>query len=241
MRRRNITQLESILKRIVDKYIKEYKRRPTPQEIEGYLKRINFEMYQEVDSTVRNVLTKVYERSKRQVSTELGMRLQMQNMDYTAIQVLLNEDVYTKAISGLTQVSVEKLREVFERAYVEPQGFNVKMLQREIQQVSDMADYRAERIARAETYKVSVASRRMSYLQADPNDTFLYVARGPRDNRTSKMSMELQEATKDGVTWNEYVQLSMQIASLYNPKWKVNLLAPLMQPNQRTSPFRKVT
>lgn len=239
-RRRPITQLEPILKRKISEYIKTYKRKPSEREFLTFIRRADRELFDEVQSVLNSMMTRQYKRIQQSTATELRTPLQFTNRDALALNSLTQEGVLTQAVAGLRKETVEGLSDIFMRAYGRDEGLDMRQLQREIKGLTQLADYKVERIARAETWKVSVASRRMSYLQADPSDSFKYVARGPVDNRTSKMSLELQQRTKDGVSWQEYIEISMDIASQFNPKWRVNPLAPLMQPNQRTSPFRKV-
>lgn len=239
-RRRPITQLESILKKKIDEYVKTYKRKPSEREFMQFIRRADLELFDEVQSVLNSLMTRQYKQIQQATARELNTPLQFTNRDLTALTSLTQEGVLTQAIAGLRAETVAGLSDIFARAYGRDEGLNLRQLQREIRDLTQLADYKVERIARAETWKVSVASRRLSYLQADPSDSFKYVARGPRDNRTSRMSLELQERTKAGVSWREYIEISTEIASRLNSKWRVNPLVGQMQPNQRTSPFRKV-
>ena len=237
-RRRSATQLESILRKELDKFIKIYKRKPSSREFRLFIRKINNKLDSELNSAITSNLRQVWGREKSSVARELGVQLSVNTTDLTAFQFMTNRKVFLGAISSLREKTVNQLQEVFEETLANPDGYNLRELQGKIRNVAQTSDFRAETIARTETNNISIASRRVSYLQADPTDSFRYEHKGPDDRRTTDTSKRIKRRTRGGVSWQEYVKIVTEESAKDFPTWRVNPLAPSSHWNSRHSPVR---
>ena len=240
-RRRQVTQIESILRKRMDEFIKNYKRKPSIREFEKYIEKVDRDLFNEMQSSINHTLRRHYERVQVQTSKELGTRLSFTNRDALALSALQSQQVLSDSISGLRDKTTSKLKEIFEEMYRQTDSeFTLRRLKREIKELSNLADHRVETIARTENAKVTIASRRMSYLQADPSDSFVYEHKGPNDSRTTDTSKRIKRRTRGGVSWQEYVRIVQEESAKDFPTWTVNPLAPLSHWQSRHFPVRIV-
>ena len=128
-RRRSATQLESILRKELDKFIKIYKRKPSSREFRLFIRKINNKLDSELNSAITSNLRQVWGREKSSVARELGVQLSVNTTDLTAFQFMTNRKVFLGAISSLREKTVNQLQEVFEETLANPDGYNLRELQ----------------------------------------------------------------------------------------------------------------
>jgi hypothetical protein len=211
---------ESQLKKIVDKVSKRFENR--------------------LNTKSATFIKTIYEKSMREVEKDLGEKFQMDDSDKLVIEQLKHDPEYRKAFSNVSVAMSNRLKEVIEKRYSEPESFTINSLVKDMREELDKSEGSLRTIARTETSKISVASRFNNYQKSSNFKKFKFKHIGPSDNRTTKLSEEVKSLTKDGVTWNQYVKIIKQVSKKFNDKWIVNDLAPITHPNTRHTFVRMV-
>lgn len=98
---------------------------------------------------------------------------------------------------------------------------------KKIRDTLDVADFRAENIARTSTMKVSQAARITSYKKEPDFDNFLFIHQGPNDNRTTETSKRIKSRTNKGVSWENYVKIVTEESAKDFKDWTVDKNAPV--------------
>jgi hypothetical protein len=225
------TALAKYLKTEINKFIVKYKKKPTESELQELIVKLNNDLARQLKSNAGNLFRAGYIREMEKAEGVLGFNLTFDSVDENAINVLTNSSVLTNSFSKLSNDLTQKVSNILTEAYYTPQGLNLQKIQKEIEEVTSLADWEAERIARTEMSKVSASARKTSY---DKEEGDLYVKHiGPDDYRTTAMSKELKQLTSEGVLWKDYLNLMKQVVSKYNPKWIIDENAPITHPNTR--------
>lgn len=232
-RRPKFTKLADVLKNEIDEFIKKYKRKPTEKELEGLITRIEQGMAKSLKESASKFFDKTYLAGIKSVESDLGLKIGFGSVDDEALNALKNQKVLAEAYKDLTKVVTSNIHDVIREAYRDPKGLSSEAILEKIKESSDVADYRAETIARTETSKVSAAARRNSYKKADPNDEFLYQWIGPDDRRTTKTSKRIKARIGKGVRWDELVKIVIDESSKDFPDWNVDKDFPVSHYNSR--------
>lgn len=229
------SQLQQRLQDEIAKFLKLYKRKPTEMELKARVAKIERDMAREMHFASQQYFNTIYKNELLAMEKHLDMNFAMEKTDHEALHVLANQPVLTEAFAGLSTKVAKKLNEVIDQAYKTEGGLNLKQIQKQIQDVANVADYHAENIARTETAKVSAAARYNSYQKADPLGEFVYKWIGPSasDKRTTECSKRIMERTAEGVTWNELVKIVKEESAKYFPTWKVDEQWPVSHWNSR--------
>jgi len=125
----------------------------------------------------------------------------------------------------------QKLKDAVTSAYEEPGEFTIQKIVDNMRENTDAIESDLRTIARTETTKISAAARKVQYDKTGLK--FKYYHIGPDDDRTTEMSKKVKALTKNGVTWDEYVNIIEKVAHEHNPSWIVNRAAPITHPNTR--------
>jgi len=221
--RRNFSQLEKLLKKQIEKFIKTYKRKPSEKELLKAIKKMDAELQQELLGATHGAFRKTYNAEVEKVGQELGVNIAFSQADQRALTTLMQQPVLYKAFAGLTNTLTAKVHDIIKEAYKNPtKELTVEKISDRIKDITNLADYRAENIARTETNKVSMAARRMSYKKEDPQDEFVYKWIGPDDYRTTPTSKRIVQRVGKGVGWDELVQIVKEESIKDFPTWHVN-------------------
>lgn len=231
--RPNWTKFSDVIQKQINNFIRIYKRKPSKKELDILISKINKNLVEEMQRTNSVYFKDSYLTGIEQVEHDLGVNIMFDKIDQNALFVLENQKVLTEAYIGISTQLTKKIKEIITQAYQENKGLSLNAINEQLKEATDIADWRAERIARTEMSKISQAARRVSYKKEDPNDEFVYEHIGPNDNRTSQMSKEVKQRTKGGVKWSDYVAIIKEISQKYNPKWIVDELCPITHPNTR--------
>lgn len=231
--RKPFADFAEIMKAEINGFLKEYKRKPTRKELEGLVKRIEDRMGQVFKDAVGSHFDETYLDGVRSVERDLGIKLAFQKSDELVLSALKSQPVLSSAFIGLTKTITNSIHRVINDAYLDPSGMSLQKLNARIQEVADVADYRAETIARTETQKVSSAARRASYRKADPNDEFLYEWIGPDDHRTTQTSKRIKARVGKGVRWDDLVKIVSEESARDFPEWHVDKEYPVSHYNSR--------
>jgi hypothetical protein len=170
----------------------------------------------------------------KDLGKELKQDFTLNDKDKNIIEALKREPVYQKAFADMSKDLSEKLKNAVIRAYDDPKGFSINNLVNQMKDNTDAIESDLRRIARTESSKISIAARKTQYDKTGENYLVKHI--GVKDDRTGKDSIELMDLTKNGVTWEKYLELAKQISQKYNPRWVINEQAPLLHPNQRSIP-----
>lgn len=220
-----LNELEKLLKRFDAKTV------PSKEELD---KKIS-ETIKEFDSVVKTKSSKklkaIYIKAMNDLGKELGRTFTLNDVDKNVIEALKREPVYQEAFANVSKRLSEKLKTVIVDAYSQPGGLSMSKLVDEMRNEAEDVEANLKTIARTETSKISVASRKVQYEKT--GDVYKYYHIGPNDERTTPQSKEIVELTKDGVTWDQYVNIVQEVAKKYIPNWVVNPVAPISHPNTR--------
>lgn len=230
--REGFTDLSNTLKKEIDKLLKE-KKSYTTEELNRKINNIKTKMKSELDRSAETFFKNKYQDELEEVGRNLGINVEFKQRDLNAIKALSNQDVLSKAFSNLSDELSQKVGRVITESYTNPEELTTEKITEKVKDALDIADYRAETIARTETSKVSAAARKNSYAEVDPEGTGLYKHIGPNDNRTTKISQRIKDRTKNGVTWDEYIRIMEEESRKEIPNWKVNPEFPISHPNTR--------
>jgi len=236
--RKSFSNLSNKIKEEVEKFINTFKGKPTEAEISKAISKINLNLKAELDNSTKGLFESIYRSEVGKVEKEIGKNISFSHIDSSSLFVLSNQDVLSKAYYGLTDEITKNLNKIITQAYRNPKGLSLKQITNKIQDLVNISDFKAERIARTETSKVSSAARKNSYQKEEGFETFLFKHIGPNDNRTTSTSKRIKERTKAGVTFEEYIKILEEESVKDFPTWTVDKNAPVSHWNSRHSYVR---
>ena len=180
----------------------------------------------EVESALLNELTKLlkkFESKTRPTQAQLEKKIKETVKDFDKVMEALKKQPHRqKAFANMNANLSTQLSTVVQRAFDDPAGFSIDRMVKEMKENVGLVESDLRRIARGESSKIAMASRKVQYDKT--GNTYNYFHIGPADGRTTP---------KKGVTWDEYVKIVTKVAKKYNPKWIVDKIAPITQPNTR--------
>lgn len=220
--REPFTKLSSIIHNTVSSFIRRIGSKPGEKELRKLMADLNTEFTKGVKSKVDGFLKQHYMGEIERTEKELDINFTFDTTDQRMMEVLQNQQVLSQAYAGLTQELSQKVNSVIYDAYRTPNGLNIREITERIKDAVNVADSRAENIARTETSKVSAAARRTAYLKADPEGTFKYRWIGPDDNRTTGTSKRIKARVGDGVSWKDLVRIVQEESKKDFPEWTVD-------------------
>jgi hypothetical protein len=228
-----IKEIESALSNELEKLLSKFdtKRKPSKEELE---KKVN-EIVKDFDKVVKTKssakLKAIYKKAMESLGKDLKRDFTMTEVDKNVIEALKREPVYNEAFANISNTLSDRLKKTITEAYSKPEGFSINQLVKEMKENTDAIDSDLRRIARTESGKISMASRKVQYDKTGENYKYYHI--GPDDNRTTKASGEIKVLTKNGVSWDEYVNIVSKVSKKYFPEWIVNPMAPLSHYNSR--------
>jgi SPP1 gp7 family putative phage head morphogenesis protein len=196
--------LEDELKELMDI---DLKRKPSKAEMRKLIDKLTDKFGSRLKRMTKNQLEKAYKKAMESVEKELELNVIFGESDKNALEVLANSEPLTRAYTGMTHELSQKLNDVIETAYEEPELFTMDKIITAMKKASDEEEYRLARIARTETTKVSNLARANSYLKAGQEDA-LFKWVGPDDSRTTDICKEIKEKTKNGVKLAKLAELT---------------------------------
>ena len=230
---KDIVAVENTLIKELEKLLSKFdtKTRPSKEVLDKKIK----ETIKDFDKIVQNKSTaelkKIYQKAMKDVGKELDTDFKMTDVDNNVIGALTKEPTYKDAFSGMSTDLSDKLKDVVTKVYSAPEGFTIDQLVSEMKESADAVESKLRTIARTETTKISVASRKVQYDKSGADFKYFHI--GPNDNRTTPVSKEIKSLTKNGVSWDKYVDILTKVSKKHNPKWIVNKEAPITHPNTR--------
>lgn len=227
------TKFADIIKEEIESFTRRYKRNPTEREVKNITEDIKKKLVKNLKDSTDNFLTKTYMNGVSQVEKDLDVNIQISKRDLNALEVLKNQKVLNQAYKGLSITVAKEINDIFKDAFKKKGGLNLTEIEEKIKEVSDVADFRAETIARTETNKVASAARRVSYSKEDPDNELKFKHIGPNDRRTTNTSKRIKERTSKGVSWDKYVQIVKEESAKDFPDWTVNKDFPVAFYNTR--------
>ncbi len=236
------TGLEKTLKREVEKVTVKFKdKNPSPEELSKAMADINLNLQKEMKDSQGRLFRKTYKFESEKIGRTLGKgSTSFGIVDEGAIAVLNNQKVLSDAYAGLSQGLVDKTNSVINQAFNTPGGLSVSAISKRLEDAIKVADFRAERIARVETAKVSSAARKNTYAKEDDFAEMKFKHIGPTDDRTTSTSKNITARTAKGVSWNDYVSIVTEEASKEFPTWTVDKDFPVSHWSSRHSFVRIV-
>jgi hypothetical protein len=231
--KKDVKQFETALEKELKAILKQLdlSKKPSEKELKNIVDKVSKNFEKRLNAKSANMIKAIYNKSKKLVEKEVGEKLSLTEKDRNVIEALKRDPIYRKAFAGLTDDMSNKLKEVITNAYDKEKGFTINQLTKELQSTLKESTGRLRTIARTETSKISVAARKVQYEKTGVEYKYKHI--GPNDNRTSEVSKRVVERTKNGVTWDEYVNIIKEETKKFNPKWVVNEQAPITHPNTR--------
>ena len=239
MNKREFTQVRSILKKEIDKFLKVYKRMPSRKELQNLILKIQRKLTTELNSAISNALKLVYVKTGITVARELGNKFIFDKIDYNALKVLQTQPVVRQSFAGLSQDISNKLQDLFDIIYNDPKGYSKKKLIDGVKSIAEVSDWRAELIARTETAKISNGARYVQYKKSPEFNNFIFKWIGPSDSRTTDTSKRIKNRVGNGVTYDELFKIVSEESIKDFPNWVVRYDAIVSHYNSRHS-FVKV-
>jgi hypothetical protein len=226
-------EVESALVNELEKLLRQFdtKTRPSKEELDRKISETvkNFDKVVKTKSAAK--LKAIYRKAMEDLGKDLGRTFTLNEQDKNVIEALKRAPVYEEAFAAMSASLSDKLKESVTQAYEQPDGFNVNSIVENMRENTDAIESDLRRIARTETTKISCAARKVQYDKTGLQFKYYHV--GPDDDRTTAMSKEAKALTKNGVSWDEYVNIIEKVAHEHNPKWIVNREAPITHPNTR--------
>lgn len=213
------------------------KRMPSEESFLDKIGKVTSKIDKSLRRTASSVFKGIYEKFGKSTSKQVGTKFEMTQKDKDTIDEFKEDPLYKQAFANTSETMSDNIKGVVKESFGKP-DFTVDKLVEDIKEQTDIAKSSVRRIARTESFKLSIAAQQNQLEKTGVE--YEYTHSGVKDNRTGKDSIELMKLTKDGVSWDEYVKLTEKVAKQFNPKWKVNKQAPMLHPNQRSKPlFRR--
>lgn len=237
-----VKEVENALVGELDKILKQFdlKTKPNEAQLNKMVDKATKDLDKAIKTKNANKIKGIYKKAMGDVGKNVGEKFTLTDVDKNVIEALKRDPVYDKAFAGIKLNVSSKLKDVIKDAYKQPGGLSISAIVKNMSEELDATQNQLQTIARTETTKISVAARKTSLDKTGAEYKYFHI--GPSDNRTSDMSKKAKDLTKDGVSWNEYVDIITKVAKEHNgPNWKVNPEAPITHPNTRhVFNFRRV-
>lgn len=230
------SKLDDELKSILDDL--DFNKIPEKKTLTSKLKDITDLIEKKLKRTASNIFKGIYERFAKETSKEIGEKFTMTNEDKEVVSKLKNDPLYQEAFKNMSDELSDNVRSIIKDSFGKP-DFTIDKLTEQLKEATDQSKAKVRTIARTETVKLGIAAQNKQLEKT--GNKYVYTHIGAKDNRTGEDSKEMMKLTAKGVSWDEYVKIAKQVANRFNPKWKVNEVAPILHPNQRSKPlFRRV-
>lgn len=223
-----LTELEKLISKF------DTKTRPSKAELDKKIRETVKDFDKAVKTKSSKKLKAIYRKAMKDLGKDIGKEFTFTDQDKNVVEALKKSPIYQKAFKGISEQLSTKLKDAVISAYSAPGGFSVDKLVDDMKEFTSATESKLKTIARTETTKISVASRKVQYDKTGETYKFYHI--GPDDDRTTKMSKEVKNLTKNGVSWDDYVKIVEKVSKKYNPKWVVNKEAPITHPNTRHVP-----
>lgn len=227
------TKLADVIKREIDMFTKKFKRKPTEKELKREISKINNNLVKELEGSTSKLFKSTYKIEAGRIAGSLGVKMAFDKVDLNAVKVLSKQKVLSKAYKGIADNMTGKINNIITEAFKTPKGLSLEGIKDKIKDLTDVADFKAETIARTEIGKVSAAARKNTYQKEKDFDKFLFKHIGPNDNRTTETSKRIKKRVGKGVIWKEYVDIIKQESAKDFPKWIVKDDFPVSHYNSR--------
>lgn len=227
-------ELESMVKKI------DLKKKPSEAELKALVADLTKNFDKRLKAKSANRIKAIYDKAVKSANRELGTNYKpTTEMDKNMIEALKRQPVFQKAFSDLSLSISKKLMNTIQEAYTKPK-FTIDNLVKDMKKELEASNGKLRTIARTESSRISISARKISYIKTGEFDNMLFKWVGPDDSRTGEDSKKIKKLTKQGVTWNELVNIIQKVANENNPNWIVDPDGPLPRPNTRHVPIRLV-
>lgn len=211
------------LKTEIGKFIDKFRgKKINAEQLSKFIALLNRDLTAVLKKGARKYFRKIYSLGMEDVGKELDVNIGWGKVDSNAIEALTNQRVLSRAYQGITDKVTFKINNIIRQAISNPEKFTIGDITEKIKDVSDVADYRAENIARTETSRVSNTARLNSYKKEDGENLFKYKWIGPNDRRTTDLSKRIKARTVSGVSYEELVKIVTEESFKDFPEWQVN-------------------
>ncbi|MBW6469586.1 MAG: phage portal protein [Methanosarcinaceae archaeon] len=220
-------QLENALLHELEKLLSKFdsKTRPTTAELDAKIRETVKDFDSVIKSKSSSKLKAIYRKAMQDLGKDIGREFTYTDVDKNVVEALKREPVYQEAFANMSEELSQKLKNAVVLAYDNKEGFSINNIVEAMKENTTAIESRLRNIARTETTKISVASRKVQYDKT--GETYKYYHIGVDDNRTTQASKEIKQLTKSGVSWDDYVSILTRVSKKYFPDWTVNPLAPV--------------
>jgi len=223
-------EVESMLDKELGEILKEFdmKRKPSKANMTKKLDKLMDKLNKRLNKKSSTFIKKIYGDAKKIAEKDIGMSFTLTGVDKNVIETLKRDPTYRKAFTGMTAGLSKNITQIIKDAYKDPSKFTIDNIVKNIRGSLEQSESNLRTIARTETSKISIASRKTQYDKSGFNYVYKWI--GPSDNRTGADSTEIKKRTEKGVSWDELVKTIQDVAG---PDWKVDPIAPIPRPNTR--------
>lgn len=232
------TTLQKELKKILNKI--DRTKKISEKEFNNIVSDVTRNFDKQLKAKSANRIKSIYRKVVGDVNKELKTSFKFDKKDKNVIDALKRQPVFQDAFSDMSSKMSDNLKGIISSAYDDPKTFSMDKIVRDMKEVLDESQGKLRTIARTESSKISLAARKSSYEKTGRFDEFKFKHIGPADVRTTEMSKKIKGLTKNGVSWDKYVDIIEKVSKEHNPKWKVDKDFPISHPNTRHIAVRVV-
>lgn len=197
---------------------------PTEGKLLSAIGKINKKLEKQLKKVGSSVFKGIYERVAKETNKDLGQETEITDKDKDLIEKLKSDPNYNEAFTNLSDKASQRLRDTIFTAF-EKEDISIDNLVKEISEDMEATKGNLRNIVRTETGKIASGARKTQLEKTGAEYKYFHI--GPNDNRTTELSKNLMEKTKNGVTWDEYINLLRTESKKFFPKWTVNEDYPL--------------
>lgn len=212
-------RLETILRDWVERVIEWFRTGTTPSSAQ--LDQFEREVAEEMETAFESLADDVYQDAMEDTAEEIeGFRPQFGGRHERALNTLVERSTVPDTFRSLSQEAGNVLIDTMEDAFREGEQNIDAIVNRVTDQFGTHIFPDAEAVARSEAFKVWNQAKRETFKEAEERrgEEFLYamvrdLGPTPRGNPQCEVCTEIIKRTRDGVTWEELVDIVVEVST----------------------------
>lgn len=214
-------ELQADMERIFDQELRRLRGEPTPEDMEQVADRIADRLGDLLYEQYHDHAREVYEEALGDVGSDIGMQLNFTDAHQDVLDTIAEgrgvADAFADFEDDVAEQFNELIAEAFREGEVDPQELYLRMKY----EIQEAAQYKLERIARSETFKIYETARMEGYLDAEARrgEQFLYefgpkhLGETSRGNPECQVCYECIERTQGGVPMEEMIDVIVEVST----------------------------
>ena len=171
-----------------------------------------------------SVFKGIYEKAAKETNKKLGRENTTSESDKALIETLKEDPKYQEAFTNLSVDNSNRIRDTINTAF-SSKDISIDNLVNNLEEDLDATKGQLRNIVRTETGKISAGARKEQLNKTGAEYTYFHI--GPNDNRTTQLSKNIENLTKNGVSWEKYLSIMKKESKKFFPEWTVNDDSPL--------------